>query len=643
MPEPEFIIAFSLNGIGGAILETVRLLPNRRFDRDSKVWKAPWSAAPQIKALAEQYAFDVTPEAKVMLDAVQKIAPIALPRAVALRAGQLEFTFPYDAAIVTDIKTIPGRRWDGERKVWVIPSEVAETGADILEALIKRHGFNADIEVSQYLRRAAASSVAQRQASRSLESHIDLPVKGLYPFQIAGVEYALKTKRLIIGDPVGLGKSVQALTTIETANAYPVLFICKPTARWQMQEEVAKWLPRRRSIVLSGEATSAIEPADVVICPWSILDVWTAELTRVPFKSAIIDESHMAKERDAKRTKAVKTLTSHLEYRIALTATDVKSRPSELISQLEIIGRLGDLGGWHTFVTRYCSGFKDTFGWNVRGASNIEELHERMRAVCYLRREKSDVLTELPPVQYSVVPLDMKVPYAYKRAEADVVSWLGERAEAKAAMKGLSQWEQRAARRSTEAKAANAERLVRFGALKQVAAQQKIDATIEWLYDFLAGSSDQKIIVFTDFRETTERVAKEFMAPAIYGGISDRTRENARKSFQDDPATRILVANYMSAGESLTLTAAQHVAFVGLPWTPADVDQAIGRAYGRLSDIHGLVAHWLIARGTIEEYIVEMLGTKRHVTSKLVSGREAVASETAMLDALTSILEKRAA
>lgn len=645
----QFIIAFDLRSPqGGAMLESVRLLPQRRFDRDSMVWKAPWSAAPQVRGLAERYGFDVTPEAKAILDATKPLEVPSLLRRVSLTPRGLEFKFSYDKPVVEDVRTIPGREFDIDRKVWWIPTKAIAGVADIVEAVARRNGFIVDIDAQQYLRRSNEARLNLVAASSSLNADIDLPgiVGELHPFQKAGVAYALKTKRLIIGDPVGLGKTVQALATVEAANAYPALFVCKPVARWQIEEEVRKWLPHRTVNVLSGE-TARVQNAvaDWTIIPWSVLDAWKDVLAPVKFKAVVPDELHMIKSRTAKRTKAVKAVIADTEYRIGLTATDVKSRPNELVSQLEVIDRLKDFGGWYAFVTTYCGGYKDRFGWQTGGATNIGDLHNRLRAVCYVRREKSDILKELPPVQNTMVPLDLtpEARSAYKRAEADLITWLGEKAEREAQMKGLPQWEQRKIRASAEFKAQHNQELLRIGALKQIAADGKIKAVTEWVYDFLNDSEDEKIIVFTEHRKMTEALAKEFEAPAIYGGVTDKKREAIRDAFQNDPKERVLIANYISAGESLTLTAANHIAFAEFPWTPADVDQAIGRAYGRLNDIHGVTAWWLMARNTIEEDIVTLLGVKRVVTSKVVTGLDVVADETSMIDALTARLANRAA
>lgn len=639
----EFLIAFSLGqSQGNAILESVRLLPSRRFDRDSKIWKAPEVAAPQVKALAERYAFDVTAEAKVLLDAVAPIEATAVERRIVLNIDRVEFLFPYDEAVINDLRSLPGRSFDPERKVWSISADSASL--DLVPDIARRYGFRLSSDLERFIAGRTQRVTENRAISRSLSADIEIPTLSgeLRPFQKAGVVYALRAKRLIIGDPVGLGKTAQALATIEAAGAYPCLFVCKPVAKWQMEDEVKKWLPQRSVIVLTGERPDPIKPADVTIIPWSVLDAWKDELAKTKWASIIPDELHLAKERKAKRTQAIKALAKGVEYRIGLTATDIKSRPSELISQLEVLDRLDDLGGWYTMVTRYCDGYKDKWGaWQIKGASNIEELHDKMRAVCYVRREKSDVLTELPPVIYTPVPLDLSNRSAYQQAESDVAGWLADRVARAAEIAGLSPEDQRDARIKAQINAERMEQLLKFGVLKQVAAQGKMPAMTEWLNEFL-DSSDEKIIVFTEYRDTTEELAEEFDAPTIYGGMSDRVRERNKNMFQSGDA-RILIANYTSAGESLTLTAAQHVAFAGLPWTPADVDQAIGRAYGRLNDVHGVTAWWLIARGTIEEDIVAILGYKRGVVSKVVAGTEAIVTESAMLRALTARLVNRAA
>src|SRR5262245_60860024 len=79
--------------------------------------------------------WDTTPEPAV----VRRTIP---GRRVSAVGGEMRVTFPYDAALVARIKTIPGRRWRPDSKVWTVP--VTLDGATALLDLIEDEGFAAD-------------------------------------------------------------------------------------------------------------------------------------------------------------------------------------------------------------------------------------------------------------------------------------------------------------------------------------------------------------------------------------------------------------------------------------------------------------------------------------------------------------------
>ena len=129
----------------------------------------------------------------------------------------------------------------------------------------------------------------------------------------------------------------------------------------------------------------------------------------------VLDESHYCKNASAKRTQAVQRLSSQMHRDsivLALTGTPVVNRPTELISQLRILGRLEDFG----------SGAK--FGERFRGPDAHLRLHWHLRARCFVRRLKVDVLPQLPAKTRAVVPVELDNESEYRLAERDLVAWL---------------------------------------------------------------------------------------------------------------------------------------------------------------------------------------------------------------------------
>ena len=112
------------------------------------------------------------------------------------------------------------------------------------------------------------------------------------------------------------------------------------------------------------------------------------ELRALAPRALVLDESHYCKNAAAKRTQAVQRLAGAVPHDglvLALTGTPVMNRPAELISQLRILGRLADFGSGAQFGRRF------------RGPDAHLRLHWHLRARCFVRRLKADVLPQLPP------------------------------------------------------------------------------------------------------------------------------------------------------------------------------------------------------------------------------------------------------
>jgi SWI/SNF-related matrix-associated actin-dependent regulator 1 of chromatin subfamily A len=172
----------------------------------------------------------------------------------------------------------------------------------------------------------------------------------------------------------------------------------------------------------------------------------------------------------------------------------------------------------------------------------------------------------------------------------------------------------------------NAEALVKIEKLKQLAVKAKLPAVVKWVEDFL--DSDEKLVTFATHINTLDRLEDKFksISVRIDGGTSNTIRKDGSSKrnelvheFQDNPKTRILLGNIKAAGVGLNLTAASSVAIIELPWTPAEVDQAVDRCH-RIGQKDTVNAYFLLVKGTIEEEIANLLDSKRITITSILDG-----------------------
>jgi SWI/SNF-related matrix-associated actin-dependent regulator of chromatin subfamily A-like protein 1 len=440
--------------------------------------------------------------------------------------------------------------------------------------------------------------------SAATDAVLDLPALGgeLKPFQRAGVSYLLAQRRAFLADEQGLGKTIEALACLEAAGAFPAIVVCPANLKLNWLREIERWLPGRTARALSGTGADAQEDTpDLTVVNYDILAARLDELSATSPAAVVLDEAHYCKNATAKRTQAAQRLASVVPAEglvLALSGTPVMNRPAELISQLRILGRLGDFGSGADFGARF------------RGADAHLRLHWHLRARCFVRRLKADVLPQLPAKTRAVVPVELDNEPEYRLAERDLVSWL------RSQPLDLRELDARVA------SALRAERLVRLNALKLLAARGKLQSALAWIHDFQ--SSGERLVIFAHHREVQRAVVERFPeALHILGEDRPAARDDALRAFQapDSDQNRLIVCSMEVAGQGLTLTRASNVVFLELDWTPAKHDQAEDRCH-RIGQQDAVNAYYLLAAGTVDESISTLLERKRVVVGAVTDGLE---------------------
>lgn len=603
----------------------IKQIDGARWDKVSRVWRLPLTSLSSGREFAMKHGFEVSIDA-MKFTAARKIGSAR----VFLTNGLIYMRFPYERVMVKAVKQVPAVSWDSAKYSWTAPMASVRGVIDWAES------FNVDIDPD--VRAIAIEAQAQMdtfiEASRSVDADINVPdLRGtLLPYQRAGVAYASKVRRCFIADEMGLGKTIQAIATLEHAvDSYPAIVVCPPSLvlNWAMEYE--KWLPSRRvATVTNRKSFPDAGSYDVCVLGYSNISHWEKERRITGHKSYIFDESHYAKTPTAQRTKAaIRAVASAPKDGIVLclTGTPVTNRPAEYASQLDILGRLKQFGGLWGFYRRYCSAYQDSFGvWNISGHSHLDELNDRLRGLCYIRRTKDQVLSELPPVVHSkvIVEGDSASMKEYKKAEKDIVLYIAQRARDLAREQGKSV---HGAGMSAMIRAEANEHLVRLSVLRRLAAKAKMESAIEWISSHV--EVGRKVVVAAHHRDIVDELARKFSNLRIQGGMSVEDVEANKKKFQELPVDKapVIVLSIQAAKTGHTLTASEDCLFVELPWTPADIDQTYSRLH-RIGQKGSVTATYLLTHDTIDEDIYKLIESKRSVVNAAVDGVELESVET---------------
>ena len=520
-----------------------------------------------------------------------------------------------------------GFRWDPTEKRWW--TKCADKAAELAAF--------ADEATRARLQGVVEAQNEALQASRATDATVDVPApEGLayLPYQRAGIAYAMAREGVLIGDEMGLGKTIQALGIINAdPSVFATLVICPASLRLNWARESAKWLvrPIKISVITGGKPTDVqvthdpANPAgELVVCNYDVLGKH-ADLRERAWDLLIVDEAHYLKNGKAQRTQAVlgkwdrdpakRKPAIQARRRVFLTGTPILNRPVELHSIAKALDPQ-EFGNWQRFVTRYCDGHRTRFGWDVSGASNLEELQDKLRRSCMVRRLKADVLTELPPKQRQVVVLPANGLTGMVKAESAALQSLDARletlrAEAELAKAGEDEGAYEAA--VSALRDASSAAFTEISALRHELAVAKIPYVADFVIE---AAGEHPVVVMAHHHDVVDGLKAALTdvglsVVTVTGRDAMEARQAAVDAFQGGKAD-VFIGNMKAAGVGLTLTRSSHVVFAELDWTPGNLSQAEDRCH-RIGQTDSVLVHHLVLDGSLDARMAQIVVEKQNV------------------------------
>ncbi|MEO2237248.1 MAG: DEAD/DEAH box helicase, partial [Candidatus Poseidoniia archaeon] len=388
-------------------------------------------------------------------------------------------------------------------------------------------------------------------ASRASGAAVGAPSPDGYeylPYQRAAIAFGMSHPSVLIADEMGPGKTIEALGIINTdPKVKRVLIVCPASLKLNWARECERWLVDRGTVGIAGKTFP--EDADVVIINYDILGKWKSKL-RKTFDVLVADECHYVKNKEAKRSKALYGVKA--KRKLFLTGTPILNRPVELWT---IVSSLApeEFDHFWTFAKRYCKPVKNRFGWEFTGATNLDELHERLRSTIMVRRTKAQVLPDLPPKRRQVIELASDHIAGLIAVEAE--AWKEHQTRLKE-LRALTRSGGEPNEKQLEQMRAGIN--AAFGdlaKLRQATALAKVPLVVEYMKSVLEDAG--KLVVFAHHRAVVAELAEPFgdAAVTLTGSDSTESRQASVDRFQEDPTCTIFIGSITAAGFGLTLTA----------------------------------------------------------------------------------------
>jgi superfamily II DNA or RNA helicase len=476
----------------------------------------------------------------------------------------------------------------------------------LIDALLHSRKLAVDDAFNELRQRVTEASPEPLQEPATLKTE-------LRPYQRAGLGWLefLRTTGLggCLADDMGLGKTVQALALLEglraNGNDKPSLVVAPRSLLFNWTAEAKRFAPQMRVMEHHGteRAKNEFAGVDLVLTTYATMRLDIARLAETEFEYVILDESQAIKNASSQVAKASRLLRGR--HRLALSGTPIENHLGELWSLFEFLNP-GLLGSARSFSRTFA-------GKNVP-PERRDALARALRPLL-LRRTKEQVAPELPErvEQTLYCELEGKQKKQYEELRdhyrASLLGRIRKGGIDKSRMHIL-------------------EALLR---LRQAAcdpglidpetdaSSAKMELLMDELRDVLA--SGHRALIFSQFTSFLRIVSGTLdgeKMPYLYLDGKTRDRQSLVEQFQQPDGPPLFLISLKAGGLGLNLTNADYIFLLDPWWNPAVEAQAIDRAH-RIGRQKKVVAYRLIARGTVEEKILELQARKRELAESIIS------------------------
>ena len=470
-----------------------------------------------------------------------------------------------------------------------------------------------------------SKAVSAFESAQKLEPKLPKGLKAtLRPYQIDGYNWLCGLDAwgagACLADDMGLGKTLQSIAFIlSKADEGPSLVVAPTSVCNNWIRELERFAPSLKTILFGGqkrnELFEGVGPRSVMVTSYGLMQSEEEAFKEVEWRIAVLDEAQAIKNYNTKRARAVVELNA--KCRIVTTGTPIENNLTELWSIFNFINP-GLLGDHSEFQDRFVTPISELKDVNAR---------ERLSAILkpfVLRRLKRNVLRDLPPkteiqqfVNLSAVEREFYNEFRNKLQDEIKNSKL---------TPGQERMKVIAAITKLRLAACNA-KLIQPDANVP---SSKMDAFCDLLEQLLA--EKHKILVFSQYVKHLTLVRHVLESKGIGyqymdGEMTAAERDAAVSTFQDTDSDFVFLISLKTGGMGLNLTAADYVIHLDPWWNPAVEDQASDRAH-RIGQTKPVTIYHIIAKGTIEEKIIELHQNKRELAENILAGKDSVSKIT---------------
>ncbi len=269
------------------------------------------------------------------------------------------------------------------------------------------------------------------------------------------------------------------------------------------------------------------------------------------------------------------------------------------------------------FGYKYCQLTETRFGWDFSGASNMEELNQRVVGPFMLRQRKKDVLKDLPPISYHTLPVLKELPEKLEEMVILNTDMPAKVAKLETELLRIHSPED-LMKQSIAAKISVEGEALHLATYRRELGLAKVKESVKFLRGLLE-DSEESILVFAIHKAVIAALAealKDYHPFVVTGETPMNLRHECVKQFQEDETRRVFIGNIQACGTGFTLTKATRVVFTEFAWTPADNTQAADRAH-RIGQTEPVLVQYLVFKNSVDRAVLETIFNKQRVTAHI--------------------------
>jgi SWI/SNF-related matrix-associated actin-dependent regulator 1 of chromatin subfamily A len=540
---------------------------------------------------------------------------------------KLSMKWPYKpnyADINAAVKSCGTARFDKKTKEWVIP---IAAGAVVAKAVKPHYPALSDALLAMPEVVEAHQHTAERVLLSSAVDGEPIWVHGLKneesvrPYQWVAPNMFVTggQNRLLLGDEMGLGKSLQALLCVLAGQYKKTLIVCPAVVKKNWSNEVEKWTNLTPSIIQGRSGD--YETEDVTIINYDLLQYRIESLCNDGYECIIFDECHNMKSQKAKRSKAAMELVRWptVEGIICMSGTPILNRPEEIFTTLTML-KPSTFPDYFLFGKKYCAAIHNGYGWDFGGASNIEEsedgttvpLNHLLKDIM-LRRTMDDprLNEQMPDLVETILEIDVD-----RKQYDESYNTL---------MDQLEYY------RTTGSGSIPPGLLLNIlTELRHSAGKAKVEAASKWALDYM--KTGKPLVIFAHHKDVVDELSNwlklatitnngRSLVANITGSTPDNERQRIIEEFQAGKIA-FLVCSTLAMKEGVNLDAADTTLFVERQWVPAHEKQAAARVR-RMTQESG-VCHKVVlsASNTVDTHFDKIVSEKAALVTSALDGSE---------------------